>query len=62
MGLTLLIITYIFVGIKIIVACSAQIRKRATEIVSKEMLQTHVDIVHSENVSLKKLQKMDLNP
>ena len=50
MGLTLLlIIIYIFVGIKIIVACSARICKQTTKIVSKEMLQTHVDIFHSEN-------------
>ena len=67
MGLTLLlIIIYIFVGIKIIVACSAHIYKWATKIVSKEMLQTHVDIFHSENtvpyVSMKKLQKTDLHP
>ena len=67
MGLTLLlIIIYIFVGIKIIVACSAHICKQATKTVSKEMLQTHADIFHSENtasyVSTKKLQKMDLHP
>ena len=52
MGLTLLlIIIYIFVDIKIIVACSAHICKQATKIVSKEMLQTHVDIFQSENTS-----------
>ena len=67
MGLTLLlIIIYIFVGIRIIVAWSAHICKQATKIVSKEMLQTHVEIFHSENttlyVSMKKLQKMDLHP
>ena len=39
LGLMLLfIIIYIFVGIRIIVACS--------RIVSKEMLQTHADISH----------------
>ena len=67
MGLTLLlIIIYIFVGIKIIAACSAHICKQATKIVSKEMLQIQVDIFHSENmvlyVSMKKLQKTDLWP
>ena len=66
MGLILLlIIIYIFVGIKIIVACSARICKWATKIVSKEMLQTHVNIFQSENValyiSMKKLQKVDLH-
>ena len=59
MGLTrLLIIIYVFVGIKIIVACSARICKWATKIVRKEMLYTHVDIFYSENtvphVSMKK--------
>ena len=67
MGLTwLLIVIYIFVGIKIIVACSACVCKRATKIVSQEMLQTHVDIFHSENmasyVSMKKWQKMHFCP
>ena len=67
MGLTLLlIIIYISVGIKVIVACSAHICKRATKIVSKGMLQTHVNIFHSKNtvlyVSMKKLQKTDLCP
>ena len=66
MGLTLLlIIIYIFVGIKIIVACSARICKWATIIVSEEMLQTHVNIFHSKNmvpyVSMK-LQKTDFHP
>lgn len=60
MGLTLLlIIIYAFVGIKIIVACSAHICNWATKIISKEMLQTHVDIFHSKYmvpyVSVKKL-------
>ena len=53
-------------GIKIIAACSARLCKQATKIVSKEMLQTHVDIFHSENtepyVSIQKLQKMNLHP
>ena len=41
MGLTLLLILIdIFVGIKIVVACSAHICKWATYVVSKEMLQT----------------------
>ena len=67
MGLTLLlIIIYIFVSIKLIVTCSAHICNRATKIVSKEMLQTHVDVFHSENtapyVNMKKLQKVDLRP
>ena len=49
MGLMLLlIIIYIFVGIKIIVACSACVYKQAVTSVSKEMLQIHVDIFHSE--------------
>ena len=40
MGLIpLLIIIYNFVGIKIIIACSANICKKATKIVSKEMVQ-----------------------
>ena len=51
----LLIIICIFVGIKKIVDCSAW----ATKIVSKEMLQTYVNIFHSENmmpyISMKKL-------
>ena len=67
MGLTLLlIIIYILVGIKIIVACSARICKQATKTVNKEMLQTHVYFFHSKNtkpfVSMKKLQKTDLCP
>ena len=67
MGVTLLLkIIYIFVDIKIIVACSAHICKQATITVSKEMLQTPVDIFHSKNmasyVSMKKLQKMDFCP
>ena len=65
MGLTLLlIIIYICVGIKIIVACSPCICKQATKIVSKEMLQIHVNIFHSNNmvpyVSMK-LQKTHLH-
>ena len=67
MGLTLSLMTiYIFVGIKVIVACCAHIHKQATKTVSKEMPQTHVDIFHSKNtmpyVSMKKLQKMHLVP
>ena len=65
MGLTLMLIIF-FVGIKIIVACSAWLCKRATTMVSKEMLQTHVDIFYSKNtapyVSMKKLQKTHLLP
>ena len=38
MGLTLLIIIYIFVGIKIIVPSSAHVCKWEAKIVSKEML------------------------
>ena len=65
-GLTLLlIIICIFGGIKIIVACSACIYKQATKMVSKEMLQTHVNIFHSKNttpyVSMK-LQETDFHP
>lgn len=65
-GLTLLlIIICIFVGIKIIVACSARICKWSTTIVSKDILQTRVDIFHSKYmvpyVSMK-LQKTDLRP
>ena len=45
MGLTLLlIIIYNFVGIRIIVACSAHMCKQETKIVSKEMVQIHVNI------------------
>ena len=67
MGLTLLlIIIYIFVGIKIMVACSARICKWAAKTVSKEMLQTHVDTFHSKTsmpfLRIKQLQKMDLRP
>ena len=55
-----------FEGIKIIAACSAHVCKRATKIISKEMLQIHVGIFHSESmapyVSMEKLQKMDLCP
>lgn len=62
MGLTLLlIIIYIFVGTKITVPCSACVCKWTTTIVSKEMLQIHVDIFHSRNmapcISMKKLQE-----
>ena len=39
-------------GIKIPVAYSAHTCKRTTKIVSKEMLQTHVDIFHSEYYTL----------
>ena len=42
----------IFWGIKIIVTCSACICKRVTKIVSKEKLQTHIDILHSEYYTL----------
>ena len=64
MRLTLLLtIIYIFVGIKVIVACSAHIHKQATKIVSKEMPQTHVNIFYAKNmapcVSMKKLQVID---
>ena len=38
----MLIIIYIFVGIKMIVAYSARICKQASKIVSKEMLQTRL--------------------
>ena len=67
MGLTLLlIIIYAFVGIKIIVACSALIFKWAPEIVSKEILQSHLRWhLHSEYMALyvsKKLQKTDIYP
>ena len=58
------IVYNIFVGIKIIVACSAHVCKWATEIISKEVLQIHIGIFHSESmvphVSMEKLQKMDL--
>ena len=50
MGLTLLLmIIYIFVSIKIIIACSACICKRATTTVGKEMPQTCVNSFHSKN-------------
>ena len=67
MGLTLwAIIIYIFVGIKIIVACSAHVCEQASKNVSKETRPTHVDTFHSKNkvpyVIMKKLQKMDLHP
>ena len=46
-----------------LVAC---ICNQATEIVSKKMIQTHVNIFHSKNVaryvSMKNFQKMDLCP
>ena len=63
MGLALLLmIIYTFVGIEVIIACSAHIHKQATKIVSKEILQTHVNIFHSKTsmpfLSMKKLQKM----
>ena len=52
MGLTLLlIIICIFVDIKIIVACSAHICKRATKIFCKEKLHTHVGIFHYKNIT-----------
>ena len=67
MGLTLLLIViYIFVCIKITVTCSAHILTGADKIVSKETLQTHVDIFPSEemapSVSMRKLQKINLGP
>ena len=67
MRLTLfLIIIYIFVSIRIIIACSAHMCKQATKTVGKYMLQTRVNIFLSENtalyVSTKKLQEMDLWP
>ena len=41
----------IFVDIiKIITACSTGIYKQVTKIVSKETLQTHVDMGHSKNM------------
>ena len=46
----LLIITYIFVGIKKIVACSACICKQAKNCQQRDA-QTHVDIFHLENTS-----------
>ena len=46
-------------GIKIPVAYSAHTCKRTTKIVSKEMLQTHVEYPY---VRMKKLQEMDLHP
>ena len=50
-GLTLLLIIYnIFVDIKIIAAYSARICKQTTITVNNEMLQTHVDVFHSENM------------
>ena len=53
MGLTLLlIIIYIFVGIRITVACPAHIGKPATKMVSKEMPQIHVDTFHSKTDTL----------
>ena len=62
----LLIIIYIFEGIKILIACSAHICKRAIKIISKEILQAHVDIFHSKNIvpytSTKKLRKTNLHP
>ena len=68
MGLTLLFIimyTY-FSSIKIIEDSSAHIHEQASTTVSKELLQTHVKIFHSKNmtpyVSMKKLQKTNLRP
>ena len=47
MMLSLLLITiYTFVGIKIAVACSAPVCNWAIKNVSKEMIQTHVGILH----------------
>ena len=57
----LLVIIYTFVGIKIILACSAHVCKWVTKMGSEERLQTQVCIFSSENmlpyVHLKKLQK-----
>ena len=61
----LLIIICIFVSIKIILACFAHVCKQATEIVRKEMLQTHVNIFYfriQHYINMKKLPKMDLCP
>lgn len=62
----LLIIIYVFVGIRITVACSAHIGKLATKMVSKEMPQTHVDIFQPKTetpfLSVKQLQKTDFCP
>ena len=63
MGLTLLlIIICIFAGIRITVACSVHICKQATKIVSKELLQTHINIFSKKTalVSMRKLQKITL--
>ena len=43
-------IIYIFVGFKITVACSAHICKQTTKTVTKEVLQTHVNLFHSKNI------------
>ena len=49
MGLTLQsIIIYIFLGIKMIIACSACICKWTTKTVRKEMTQTHVDVIQAK--------------
>ena len=62
----LLIIIYVFVGIKIIVVCFACICKWAAKIISRVMPQTQVYIFHSKNeaalVNMRKLQKMDHCP
>ena len=49
MGSTRLLLIYITVDIKIVVACSAHTCKQATTTVSKEMQQTHIAIVLSKN-------------
>ena len=59
----LLIIIYVFVGIKIIVTCFACICKWAAKIVSRVMPQTQIYIFHSKNeaahANMRELQKMD---
>ena len=67
MRLTVLLIAIcIFVGIKITYIVAVHICKQKTKIVSKEMLETHIDSFPPKNatpyVSMKKMQKTDLCP
>ena len=67
MGLTVfLTIIYIFMGIKMIVACSIHTRKWAIKTISKEILQIQVNVFFPKTsipfLSMKLLQETDLCP
>lgn len=54
----MLVISSIFVGIKIVIDCSAHICKWATTAVSKEMLETHQHLPLLEHGALYQREEM----